>query len=294
MRGEYVLRETGSNLWRNVSLTVAAVITVSVSLTMFGTSLLIRNGANAFTERWRGGVEFQIYMNPDATAEQNEAIVKALQGPESGVRSYTYFDQQKSYDEFLKLFADEPELRDTVKATDLPPSYRVVPKDPDADAVTALASQFEGRPGVKEVQQATEVLRQIEDLSNLIKNLTLGAAIFLLVGSVLLILNTIHTAMTSRRREIEVMKLVGATNWFIRIPFMLEGLVHGLLGAGLSVGFLVIIKTRLFPRIQQIDFLREFRVTSSSLVTTSIWLLVAGCVVGVIGSWFAVSRYLDV
>jgi cell division transport system permease protein len=90
------------------------------------------------------------------------------------------------------------------------------------------------------------------------------------------------------------MKLVGATNWFIRVPFMLEGLVHGVAGAAISVAGLSIVKTTVFPRIQRIDILQFFRVTSSQVWTTSIWLFIIGCVVGVIGSLWAVSRYLDV
>jgi cell division transport system permease protein len=112
--------------------------------------------------------------------------------------------------------------------------------------------------------------------------------------SLLLILNTIFTAMTARRREIEVMKLVGATNWFIRVPFMLEGLIQGVSGAIVAVIATSVFNSQVFPRIQRLEILKDFRVDSGQLWTTSIWLIVLGCVIGVVGSLFGVSRYLDV
>jgi cell division transport system permease protein len=116
----------------------------------------------------------------------------------------------------------------------------------------------------------------------------------LLAVAVLLILNTTFTAMMSRRREIEVMKLVGATNWFIRIPYMLEGLVHGMIGAVGAGGVLFAFNRWVFPKVQRINLFEYFRVTNGEVWSTSIMLLAIGCVVGVIGSTFAVWRYLDV
>ena len=143
--------------------------------------------------------------------------------------------------EFKEMFKDKQQLVESVSADVLPPSYRVVPKNSDADYVESLANQFVGRPGVREVAKATDEVRNIEDLSTKIKFALRVVSIVLLVASGLLIFNTIQMAINSRRREIEVMKLVGATNWFIRIPFMLEGMVHGAVGAmvahGCSRGF---------------------------------------------------------
>ena len=176
----------------------------------------------------------------------------------------------------------------------LPPSYRVVPVDNDADAIAQLGKQFEDKPGVYEVRYASETLRNLESLTNLVRIGLLAAALILLAVAVLLILNTTFTAMMSRRREIEVMKLVGATNWFIRIPYMLEGLVHGLVGAAGAAGVLVGVNKWLFPKVQRINLFEYFRVTSGEVWSTSLMLLAIGCLVGVIGSTFAVWRYLDV
>ena len=294
LRVEYLIRETGTNLWRNVWLTIAAVLTVFVCLALLGVSILIGRGANSLTSQWKGGIEFIIFMKPVATPDEDTAIRKVLDESGSEIKSYKYLDQAAAYDEFKKLFADKQELIDSISPTVLPPSYRVVPVDSNADAVAQLGKQFEDKPGVYEVKYASETLRNLESITNIIGFGLLVAAVVLFIVSVLLILNTTFTAMTSRRREIEVMKLVGATNWFIRIPYMLEGLVHGLVGALGAVGFLVVFKNLVFPRVQRIDLFQYFRVTGGEVWTTSIWLVLLGAAVGVIGSTFAVWRYLDV
>jgi cell division transport system permease protein len=233
-------------------------------------------------------------MKPDATEDQNAAIKKVLDDPNSEIKSYKYLNQQDAYDEFKQLFSDKPDLIESVTPEVLPPSYRVVPVDTDADAVANLGAQFDGQPGVREVRFATEALRNLEELTDSVKIGLTVAAVVLLGVAVLLILNTISTAMASRRREIEVMKLVGATNWFIRVPFMLEGLVHGIFGAGLAVGGMVAVESIIFPRVRRNDILQYFQVASSQVWTTGAWMMLIGCVVGVIGSLWAVSRYLDV
>ncbi len=294
LRVEYLIRETGTILWRNVWLTIAAVLTVFVCLALFGVSILVGKGADSLTSQWKGGIEFIIFMKPTATPDQDAAIRKVLDDPTTQIKSYKYLDQAAAYDEFKKLFADKQELIDSISQNVLPPSYRVVPTDSDPDAVAELGKQFETQAGVYEVRYASETLRNLESLTNLVRIGLLAAALILLAVAVLLILNTTFTAMMSRRREIEVMKLVGATNWFIRIPYMLEGLVHGLVGAAGAAGVLVAVNKWLFPRVQRINLFEYFRVTNGQVWSTSLMLLAIGCVVGVVGSTFAVWRYLDV
>jgi cell division transport system permease protein len=294
LRVEYLIRETGTNLWRNIGLTIAAVLTVLICLALFGVSILVGKGADSLTSQWKGGIEFIIFMKPTATPDEDTAIRNVLDESGSEVKSYKYLDQTAAYEEFKKLFADKQELVDSISPTVLPPSYRVVPVDSDADAVAQLGKQFEDKPGVYEVKYASETLRNLESITNFVGLGLLLAAVVLLAVAVLLILNTTFTAMMSRRREIEVMKLVGATNWFIRIPYMLEGLVHGLVGAAGSVVVLVSVNKWLFPRVQRIELFQYFRVSGGEVFSTSILLLAIGCAVGVLGSTFAVWRYLDV
>jgi len=179
----------------------------------------------------------------------------------------------------------------------MPPSYRIVPSDPSAANVSELADQFASQPGVKEVATATEAIRQIDDFSTRVSQALLVAAVVLVGVSALLILNTVFTAIGARRQEIEVMKLVGATNWFIRIPFMLEGTIHGLLGAALAIPALFVVDKQVLAFFQESDavpLFRGFAVPEGFVWDTSIWLLIIGGTVGMIGSAVAVTRYLDV
>ena len=292
----YFVRETSSNLWRNIGLTVAAMLTVAVTLIMVGSSLLISKGSSRSTAQFKDGVEFIVYMNADAAPEQHAAI-ESLIDSSPDISSSEFVDQQASYQEFTELFADEPELLAAVTPEDMPPSFRVVPANSEAVAVEDLASQFEGRPGVRKVKTASEVIRFIEEFGSTVTTAFWFAAVILVIVSVLLILNTVFTAIGARRREIEVMKLVGATNWFIRIPFMLEGLVHGVVGGVLAAIGLRFVDRFVFKALQdseEVALFQNFAVTSAEVLETGLLMVALGAAVGVIGSAFAVTRYLDV
>tara|TARA_B100001123_G_scaffold383106_3_gene454771 strand:+ start:764 stop:1657 length:894 start_codon:yes stop_codon:yes gene_type:complete len=292
----YYLRETVLSIWRNLSLTLAAILTVAVSLGLVGASLMIREGAERATAQFQEGVEFIVFMNPDADLDQDAAIRHVLDTSPT-IESYDYIDKAAAYDEFETLFADKPELVESVTPDVMPPSYRIVPTDRSAANVNELARQFSAQPGVREVATATEAIRQIDDFSTRVSQALLIAAVVLVGVSALLILNTVFTAIGARRQEIEVMKLVGATNWFIRIPFMLEGTIHGLIGAALAIPALFVVDNEVLAFFQESDavpLFRGFAVPDGYVWDTSIWLLILGGAVGMVGSAIAVTRYLDV
>src|SRR5262245_36618206 len=140
---DYVVRETGSNLFRNLSITIASILTVTVSLFLLGMALMVNLGVNKATQRWQGGIEFIVFINPGATPEQVGAVDKALKdSPE--VEKLTYVDQKQAFEEFRSLFANQPELIDTVTPDILPPSYRVVPRNKSSETVEALSEQYKG------------------------------------------------------------------------------------------------------------------------------------------------------
>jgi cell division transport system permease protein len=296
LKVDYVLKETGTNLFRNITLTLASMVTVAVSLSLVGSAFLLRQGVDNATARWKGGIEFIVFMNPEATEAQSQAVAGRLdESPD--VRKVSYVDQAEAYEEFKTLFAGSPEMVESVTPEILPPSYRVAPKVADAEVISALGQQFETQPGVREVVFAFDTVRKMTKLSNLLSTGIFVTAVVLLGAAGLLILNTIRMAMYARRREMEVMKLVGATNWFIRVPFMLEGLIQGLVGAGLAVaavwGLNQFFEARL-SGAQDLRIFQDFVVSSSDLTVTSLIIVVAGCGVAAIGAAVAVTRYLDV
>jgi cell division transport system permease protein len=162
--------------------------------------------------------------------------------------------------------------------------------------VASIDKLYENEPGVKDVVTAADTLKTMEALTGAVSVTVLFAAVVLLVIAAILIFNTIRMAMFARRREIEVMKLVGATNWFIRVPYMLEGLVHGLVGTALAVAALFGYQRLTSELIDErrLELLRGFVVNTSDVIGTSIFIAIIGMLVGVVGSWLASSRFLDV
>ena len=293
----YAFRETGSNLRRNFTLTAASLITVVVSLTLVGVSLLIRQAVDNALVRWKGGVEFIVFMKPDATAGPARRRSNRDLEENPQVRSVRFVDKPEAYEEFKTLFPDSPELTESLQIEQMPPSYRVVPLTDDSAVVGALGTQFEGKPGVFAVEYSKEALDWLRSISRFLGVGLIIAAGVLLVAAVLLIWNTIRTAIFARRREVEVMKLVGATNWFIRVPFMLEGLVQGIVGAvAACVGVWSLNafwKSRVIDGIEQ-EQLKALVVSAGELQFVFIVVLVVGALAGAIGSAVAVTRYLQV
>jgi len=297
LKVDYVAREVGSNLRRNITLTLASVITVFVSLALVGVAFLTRAGVQNATERWQGGVEFIIFMQPQANSDQINAMQTSLD-ESPAIASVEFIDQQAAYDEFAELFADSPEMVDSVTPENLPPSFRVEPTDKNVDVIRSLGSTFETMAGVKTVVFAAEAIRSLQDFTRLLSLGLFSGALVLLGAAVLLILNAIRMAMFARRREIEVMKLVGATNWFIRVPFMIEGLVQGLIGAIIAIPAVLVIINFIEAKLSDDDttlvLFQGFAVQSGEQLFVSLLLLAVGCLVGVIGSFVAVTRFLDV
>jgi cell division transport system permease protein len=296
LKVDYVVKETGRNLIRNPLLSIATVAVVTVAVGLVGVSLLIRQAVNNATERWQGGIEFIVYMNPDATPEQVDAVGRALdESPQ--VESYAYLDKDAAFEEYREIFeADSPELVEAVTPEALPTSFKVKPIDPDPEVVDSLIQQFSQESGVYRVVAATDAIRSIKRLSNLFSVALALVATVLSLAAVLFIGFTIQTAVFSRRREIEVMKLVGATNWFIRVPFMLEGVFQGVLGALVGIAGVYTVNGFL-DRVrgdETLGIFTNFTVASGDVLTTSIALLVVTIVFTAIASAVAVSFYVHV
>ena len=290
---DYVTRETVANLRRNLLLTTASILTVGVSLALVGAALLLSRGVDNATGRWQEGVEFEVFMNADATPDQIDAVGRAL-AENPGVVRAKYISQQKQYEEFKVLFSDTPEYLENVGPDVLPSSYRVVPRDKDADVIQALGESFDDEAGVREVVFAKDTVDTVLRVSNILNWGILAVAGILLFAAALLIFNTIRMAIFARRREIEVMKLVGATNWFIRVPFMVEGLVQGLVGAGAAFGVVYILRNWAQDAIRSVDIFDGFIVTTSQVASTGSFMVVIGALIGALGAGVAVTRFLDV
>ena len=288
---DYVLRETATNLRRNLLMTTAAILTVAVSLSLVGGALLLKQGVSKATIQWRGGVELNIFLNPDVAQSQRDGIQAELEAmPE--VKRVSFVNQEDAYQEFKTMFANSPDMVESVTAKDLPPSFRVVPRQPEL--VESIGSRFTKREGVKEVVYAKETVETLIKVTTFLQRLIFAVAAVLLLSASLLILNTIRMAIFARRREVAVMKLVGATNWFIRVPFMLEGMVQGIAGAAAAFIVLAISRGLIEKAVEGNQLIEQFVVSSRDVFGTGVFILFMGAVVGAVGSAIAVSRFLDV
>ncbi len=298
----YIFRETGASLRRNVTLTVAAILTSAVSLFLVGGTFMVREGFDNLLSKWSGGVQMIVYVKPTSTPEQIDYIRSVLlQNPAVVDESkLEYLPFEESLAEAKRLLIGDPGTFALLNEKNLPTEFKVVPMPNRTEALVQLSDSFRALPGVQQIVLARDQVEQISKLKDFVQTVTVGLALLLVIGALILIWTSIRTAMFARRREIEVMKLVGATNWFIRIPFMLEGLIQGLVGALMSCGFLLF-----FNRLWNNGVVKlkggavdngfvALVVTDSYLHWVLVGMVAFGMVAGAIASGVAASRFLDV
>jgi len=229
MRAKYVLSEVMVGLWRNVTMTVAMIITMAVSLTMLGASLILFKQVAEMEDYYNAKVEVAIYLKSDVTDEQRSALRAKLDSDPQLKKPVIYETKQEAYEKFRKEFKDAPDLVDATKAEALPESFRV--KMATGTKFDQVKLDYSTDPAVSRIINQRDLLGKVFGVLNSLQNLALVVAIVQGVAALLLVGNTIQVAAYSRRREVGVMKLVGASNWFIQAPFVLEAMFAGVIGA---------------------------------------------------------------
>jgi cell division transport system permease protein len=293
----YVIKESVGNLRRNLLMTAAALITVMISLALAGAALLFRSAVDNATTQFKGGFEVTVFMKNDATKEQIDAIGRELRSNpqiDQTTKKPRFVDKAESFAEVKRFFRNDPETLAVFTSEDqVPTQWRFKPKD--AEQIETIGNRFVKRQGVSKVAFAKSV-KLILGVAKKMQLVILGVAFVLLFSAVILILNTIRMAIFARRREVAVMKLVGATNGFIRLPFMVEGMLQGLVGGLLAFGFVAAGTAWAQSAIRNgsVPLLRQMSVASSEILQTGFLMLIVGALVGAIGSAIAVSRFLDV
>ncbi|MBF9129302.1 ABC transporter permease [Plantactinospora sp. S1510] len=239
MRLKYVLSEVMVGLWRNVTMTIAMIITMAVSLTMLGASGLMYLQVDAMKDAYYKDIEVSIFLDAGVTPEQVNQLQSDLEANPL-VREAQHETKEQAYERFQKLFADSPDLVKAVQADKLPESFRVKLVNPEQ--YQQIFDTYKDREGIDDIIDQRRLLEQIFSILGAIQNMALASATVMAIAALLLVANTIQVAAYSKRREVAVMKLVGASNWFIQAPFVLEAVVAGLLGAIIGFGALVLGK----------------------------------------------------
>jgi cell division transport system permease protein len=291
MRVKYVLNEVLVGLWRNVTMTVAMIITMTVSLTMLGASVLLYMQVNQMKDFYYGEIEVSIFLREDVTEAQRTAINQAIDANPL-VDSKTYETRQQAFEKFKVLWRDSPDFIESVTPESLPESFRVKLKDPEQYA--AFADQIKGQQGIQDIVDQRELLNKVFDIFNSIQVMALVVAGVMALAALLLVGNTIQVAAYSKRREVAVMKLVGASNWFIQAPFVLEAVVAGLIGS--IIGFIALFVGKVVLLDGRLQALTN---VLTPIPNTNVWLmlpLLAGVGAGVsaITAWITLRFYLKV
>ena len=291
-RWRYLLSEVGTGLRRNMLMTLATVVTVTVSLAVLGAGLLTEFQVRKARTVLYAQVEVSIFLQDNITPEQTDSIRNDLgENPLVAPSGVIYESKQQAYENAQEIFRNDPDLLEAIQPDQLPASFRVKLVDPEQFQV--VASQFEGYPGIEEVVDQRDILKPFFIVMNQVRSGAFGVAVIQLFAAAALISNTIRLTAFARREQTGIMKLVGATNWYIRLPFMLEGITAGLLGALIAGGLLVAGDRFLLSDVK--DQIRFFPFITTGEVASFIPLLVlVGVLVAALASFLSLRRFLDV
>ena len=302
MRAQFVFGEVWIGLRRNLTMTVALVVVVAISLSLLGTGLLFVKQVDHTRALWQNRIELSVYLcsqtpltprctkNGPATAAQTDQVRKTLTSLPQVV-TVTYQSAAQAYAQFRKEFADQPELVSSVQPGDIPASFAVKLKNAEADA-SPVGAAVNGMPGVQSVGDDSSILTNFYKLLDGARNAVIVVAIILIVAAILLVANTIRLSAFNRRRETAIMRLVGASNFYVQLPFLVEGMIAGLFGWLVAVGLLVAARSGLDGLQSYFPFhveLSTFDLVEVVVVTMLIGLALCGST-----SFLTLRRYLRV
>ncbi len=288
----YLLREALANMGRNALVVVGAILAVFVSLTLAFSALVLNELVKANTLQWQDGVHVIVWLKDEVrdgvTFEAQMSLLDQVNEWEE-VDTASFVGKAEAYQEFQEMFASNPAMLENVNPAILPASIRI--KLNNIEEYRGIQLRLIDQPVVKEVTSPGESIEQLADLSNVLNMIGVVLAIVQGASAVVLISNTIRMAIYARREEIGIMKLVGASNWFIRVPFVLEGMLQGFVGALFAVVMVFFARTRL-EGIDDTIGLFDFQVADSFFWRWTILFLLFGALAGVLGSALGLRRYL--
>lgn len=302
MRAQFVASEVGNGLRRNLTMTLAVIITVAVSLGLFGASMLVRAQVTTMKDFWYDKVEVSIFLcskgsdTPSCSGEavtqaQRDQIKSDLESLRPLVQEIFYESKADAYERFQEQFKNSP-IADNVSQGALPESFRVKLSDPTSYEV--VASAFAGRPGIEQVNDQRQILDKFFRLLGGLQLIALLIALSMLVVTVLLIVNTMRVAAFSRRRETGIMRLVGASNFYIQLPFLLEAAFSAGVGAVLAIIGLIITKAVVIDNILAPSFQFTSFVGWDAVFAIAPLMFVVGILLAGLSAFFTLRKYLRV
>lgn len=301
MSPRFLLQEIWNGIRRNLSMTVSVVLVTMVSMYLLGLGLLAQTQADTMKGYWYDRVQVSMYLCTDTslrpnciggavTEEQKETLRAQLEAlPE--VEQVFYESEEEAFQRFQEQFRNSP-LAGNIEVGDIPQSFRVQLEDPSKFGV--VVSQFEGAPGVADIQDQERVLNRFFTVINYITLFSVLLAALMVLAAVLLMATTIRQAAFARRREIGIMRLVGASNFTIRLPFVIETVIAALLGALLAFGLLFATVHYIFNRFLNRVVLDQALIGDSDVLAVVPVMLLGVVGLAVVTSTVTLWRYLRV
>ena len=286
-------------MWRNMALTVAAVMVTGLSLILLGWVGMTVHAGNGLATHFKERVDqIRVFLKDDITVEEQKSMDLFIRRM-TEVKSAEFISKDQALKEFQNMYKDKPAMLKEIEGNPFPPEFKIRMKDPKYNAV--VAERIKARPEVsidpdtheKEVKFPKDVVQKVLRWTGAIQRVGFILVVIFALVALALVFITIRVAIYSRRKEIGIMKLVGATNWFIRWPFILEGMMEGLGGALVGILAAVLFDTLLIARF-------EAAAENSSLISggyvalLSFFLILAGIVIGALGSMLALRKYIEV
>ena len=289
-RFKLVVSEALRSMGANISTSFAAATTVLIGMFLLGLLIALGTWVVSWSDHVKDQLQVKVFFVDDVKDKQINAVGSYLRADTDKIKDYKFVSRTEALQRMQKRY---PELTRDLPTNPLPASYEITPRHAEEVKQLSAAIRAQKFAGVERVKDGQQTSKRILQVARVIEVVFLVAVVILLVASVLLIANTIRLSIFARRREIEVMKLVGATNWFVRGPFMVEGLLCGVMGAFAAVVLLLLGKEIALPAILgHIDTTNDVRALGFTF--TALILLVVGLVVGAVGSTFTLHRYLKV
>jgi cell division transport system permease protein len=303
MRAQFVLQEVWTGLRRNLTMTVALVVVVAISLSLLGTGLLFVKQVDQTRTYWQGRVQLSIYLctatsvspqcraNGPATAAEKQQIRSDLTALKSqGVESVQYESQAQAFQHFRQEFSQDKSFASLVSQGEIPDSYQVKLRDAESD-FSVVAGTVQGRPGVDNIVNVQSILANFYKLLDGARNAVIAVAIILVIAAILLVANTIRLSAFNRRRETSIMRLVGASNFYVQLPFLVEGVIAGMFGWLIASGLLIAVKTLGLDSLQQY-FPYNVQLSLADLIEVIVLAMVMAILLCGATSFLTLRRYL--
>lgn len=287
----YIIGAAFGSMWRNLITTIAAITTISIMLIVFSTFLAVNDTLDRMIDALGRRTNLVAYIQDDAPPSQVTALVQAISS-RPDVAEVVFVSRDQAAAEFRNTLSELAEILDIIETNPFPASLEVRMSDPEG--LLPLADELRLQPAlVEQVLVRADVVGRLLRVSRIAR---LGGGILIIsLGAVTLfvIFNTIRLAVFSRREEIEIMKLIGATDWFVRGPFVIEGAVIGFIGAGLSSIAVIVGFARVGPTLESLVSFLPIQTQAGFVTNLALFTLFVGVLIGSVGSYFSVRRYLE-